>query len=69
MQAVKGSSMEKGLCWGSLVISGLLLLLFLLDVSPLHIPFGGLSTAIDVICILASAILIYLSWDALRDWL
>ena len=31
MQAVKGISMEKWLCWVSMGIAGLLLLLFLLD--------------------------------------
>ena len=31
MVAVKGLSMEKWLCWGSIGVAGLLLLLFLLD--------------------------------------
>ena len=71
MQAVKGSSMEKWLCWASLGVSGLVLLLFLLDIAlpQGYKPFGGLSTAIDVICILASGVLGYLSWDALQDLL
>jgi hypothetical protein len=67
MQAAKGLSMGKGLCWGSLGVAGLMLLLFILDIA-LRFPFGGLSVTSDVFGILASAILIYLSWDTLRDF-
>ncbi len=66
MQAVKGMSMEKSLCWGSLGVAGLMLLLFLLDVI-LSVPFGGLSTTVDIFGVLASGVLVYLAWDALRD--
>jgi len=66
MQAVKGLSMEKWLCWGSLGVAGLMLLLFLLDML-FGFPFGGISPAVDVITILASGVLLYLAWDALRD--
>lgn len=58
--------MEKGLCWGSMGVAGLLLLLFVLDVI-LGIPFGGISRIVDICCIVAAALLFYLSWDALRD--
>jgi len=58
--------MEKWLCWGSLGVAGVMLLLFLLDLL-LNIPFGGISKVVDVFTILASAVLLYLSWDALRD--
>jgi hypothetical protein len=68
MQAVKGLSMEKGLCWGSLSVAGLMLVLFILDMVT-GVPFGGLSKWVDIFGILASAVLIYLSWDALRDLL
>jgi hypothetical protein len=30
-------------------------------------PFGGISYAIDVLCILASGVLFYLAFDAYRD--
>jgi hypothetical protein len=66
MQAVKGLSMEKWLCWGSLAIAGVMLLCFGLDII-LQIPFGGLSTTVDVFGILASGVLGYLAYDALRD--
>ncbi len=68
MQAVKGLAMEKGLCWGSLGVAGLMLVLFILDLVT-GIPFGGLSNWVDIFGILASAVLVYLSWDALRDHL
>jgi hypothetical protein len=66
MQAVKGLAMEKWLCWGSLGVAGVVLLLFVLDLL-LGVPFGRISFAVDIISILASAVLIYLSYDALRD--
>jgi hypothetical protein len=66
MQAVKGLSMEKWLCWGSMGVAGLLLLLFLLDLF-LNIPFGGISKSVDIMSILASALVLYLAWDAFRD--
>ena len=65
-QAVKGLAMEKWLCWGSMGVAGLLFVLFLLDVI-LGIPFGGISLVVDICCIVAAALLLYLSWDALRD--
>jgi hypothetical protein len=66
MWAVKGLSMEKWLCWGSMGVAGLLLLLFVLDIA-LQIPFGGLSLVVDIIGILAAAIVVYLGWDAFQD--
>lgn len=66
MQAVKGLAMEKWLCWGSLGVAGVVLLLFLLDLI-LQVPFGRISIAVDVISILASGVLLYLAYDALRD--
>jgi hypothetical protein len=58
--------MEKWLCWGSIGVAGLLLLLFLLDLI-VSFPFGGLSTAVDIFGILASALVLFLGWDAMRD--
>jgi hypothetical protein len=59
-------TMEKWLCWSSIGVAGLMLLLFLLDIF-LGFPFGGLSTAVDVFGILASGLVLFLGWDALRD--
>ena len=66
MQAVKGLFMEKWLCWGSMGTSGLLLLLFLLDL-VLKVPFGGVSPVVDIISILACGLVLYLAYDAFRD--
>jgi len=70
MQAVKGLAMEKWLCWGSFGVAGLMLLLFGLDLAT-GVPFGGSTlgsgmTIVDIIGILMSALLLYMSWDALR---
>ncbi len=66
MQAVKGFSMERWLCWSSMGVAGLLLLLFLLDLFA-KIPFSGISTGVDILGILISGLVLYLAWDAYRD--
>jgi hypothetical protein len=66
MQAVKGLFMEKWLCWGSMGVAGLLILLFLLDLFT-QIPFGRLSGTVDVLVILSCGVVFYLAWDAYRD--
>jgi hypothetical protein len=58
--------MEKWLCWGAMGISGLLFILFVLDLA-IKIPFGGLSTLVDILAALGCAIVIFLGWDAVRD--
>jgi hypothetical protein len=47
-------------------VSGLLMLLFLLDII-LKIPFGGLSVPLDAILIVACGLGVYLGWDAFQD--
>jgi len=66
MQAVKGLFMEKWLCWGSMGVAGLLLLLFLFDLISAY-PFGRVSPVVDVICMLACGLVLYLAYDAFRD--
>ena len=66
MQAVKGISMEKWLCWVSMGVAGLLCLLFVLDLF-LKFPFSQVSTTVDVLGILTSGLVGYLAWDAYRD--
>jgi hypothetical protein len=58
--------MEKWLCWGSLGISGTLLLLFLLDLI-VKIPFGGVSWFVNVIGMIGCGLVGYLAWDAFRE--
>lgn len=70
MQAVRGQAMEKKLCIASMSVAGLLLILFVLDLI-VGFPFGGppAFTLIDIVGALAGGILLYLSWNALRDLL
>lgn len=65
--------MAKWFCWGSLLIAGILCVLFLLDVilstttTTPYLPFGGVSYTIDVVGTLMCLLIIYLAWDAWRD--
>jgi hypothetical protein len=63
-----GAAMEKKLCIASLSVAGVLLLLFVLDLFT-GIPFGGPQAfmLIDIVGAMAGGILLYLSWNALRD--
>ncbi|MGL4553652.1 MAG: hypothetical protein ACRC33_21020 [Gemmataceae bacterium] len=58
--------MEKWLCFGSMGVAGLLVLLFLLDIAT-GIPFGRASVVVDVVGLLASGVVLYLGFDALKD--
>jgi hypothetical protein len=66
MLAARGTFMEKWLCWGSMGVAGLLLLLFLLDLL-FGWPFSKLSITVDVFGLLASGLVLYLAYDASRD--
>jgi hypothetical protein len=64
--------MDKWLCWSGLGISAIFLLLFLMDfifylASIPFLPFGGMDPVVDVLGALCSAVLLYLSWNALRE--
>ena len=63
---LRGWSMEKWLCWGSLGVAGVLLIAFILDIA-MGIPFGSLSAVVDILGILACGLVGFLAWDALRD--
>jgi hypothetical protein len=63
--ALKGWSMEKWLCWGSLGLSGVLLLLFLLDLI-LGTPFNA-GLVVNSIGILACGMVGYLAWETYRE--
>jgi hypothetical protein len=59
--------MEKGLCYGALGIAIVMLLVFALDVVA-KVPFGGGKfVTVDVIGILASAIVGYLALNASKE--
>jgi hypothetical protein len=63
---VKGIPVEKWMCWGSMGVAGLLLLLFLLDLI-FKVPFSGISPTVDVFGIIACGLVGYLAWDAFQD--
>jgi hypothetical protein len=73
MYALRGSGMEKGLCWAGTAVGGILLILFLADFIlkiagfTSYLPFGGLDYVLDVICAMAAGILLFLSLNALKD--
>lgn len=59
--------MEKWLCYGALGVSGLMALLFLLDIAT-GMPFGGSDfMLVDIFGLLASAIVGYLGFSAYKD--
>jgi hypothetical protein len=63
----KGQAMNKGLCYGALGVGGVMVLVFLLDLVA-GFPFGGGRFATgDIFGLLASAVVAYLGWNALRD--
>ncbi len=64
--------MPKALCVAGMVVAGLLLLLFGLDLSTAFLlesafPFGGVSLAMDGGFVVSAGILGYLSWSTFRE--
>jgi hypothetical protein len=58
--------MIKKMIFGSMGIAGLVALLSILDLS-VHFPFAGYSVALDIMLLVASAIVGYLSWETYRE--
>ena len=58
--------MPKALAISGMVVAGLLLLIFILDLAA-GIPFKGASTMMDVGFIICSLALAYLSWSTWRE--
>lgn len=61
-----GISKEKLLCWITLVVAGLLGLLFLIDLFS-GFPFAGASTWLDIFGILSAGLLVYVCVDTLMQ--
>jgi hypothetical protein len=58
--------MSKALCVLGMVVAVLLLLLFGLDLAT-KFPFGGANMVVSIGFIVASLLLIYLSWSTFRE--
>jgi len=63
--------MEKWMCYGTLAIAAIMLIVFLMDMFA-GIPFGGSApgspfVVIDVFGVLASGVVGYLGFNALKD--
>ena len=58
--------MIKNMIFASMGIAGLVAVLSILDLS-LHIPFAGYSLTLDILLLVASAIIGYLSWETYRE--
>lgn len=62
--------MEKWMCYGALGIAGLMLLVFLLDLftgSVFGGPDGNPFVVVDVFGVLASGVVAYLGFSAMKD--
>ncbi len=58
--------MEKWLCFATMGVSGLLLVLFLLDLA-IKKPFGGLNILVDLLAAASCGLVCYLGWDSYKD--
>jgi len=58
--------MPKALCMSGLVVSGLVIILFALDLALAH-PFGRASITMDVSLLACAILLALLSWFTLRE--
>lgn len=65
--ARKRWAMEKSLCYGTLGVAALMAVVFLLDIVA-SFPFGGGAFMVgDILGLLASLIVGYLGFNAMRD--
>ncbi len=58
--------MDKKLIYGAMGAAGLVALLALLDLS-LKVPFGGYSTVMDILYLVAAAIVLFMGWETYRE--
>lgn len=63
---IEVSRMIKNLIFASMGIAGLVAVLSILDLS-LKFPFAGYSLTLDILLLVASAIIGYLSWETYRE--
>ncbi len=58
--------MTKKLIFGSIGAAGLVALVSILDLS-LKFPFGGYSLVMDILYLIAAAIVLYMGWETYRE--
>jgi hypothetical protein len=58
--------MSKKLIFGSMAFAGVVALLSIVDLA-LKVPFSGYSTTMDVLYLVAAAIILYMCWDSYRE--
>jgi hypothetical protein len=58
--------MSKKLIFGSMAAAGLVALLSILDLA-LKIPFSGYSMTMDILYLVAAAIVLYMCWNSYRE--
>lgn len=58
--------MPKALTIAGMVVAGLVLLVFALDLA-LGLPFGGATMVMDILFVVAALILGYMSWSTYRE--
>jgi len=59
--------MPKALTISGMAVAGLVLLLCLLDMTPMKFPFGRPSWVMDIGFLLSAIILGYMSWSTYRE--
>jgi len=60
--------MPKALCIVGMVVAGILVILFGLDLAlPYGKPFGGVSTIMSIGFLVCAAVLGYVSWSTFRE--
>lgn len=58
--------MTKNMIYGSMGAAGLVALLSILDLT-LKVPFGGYSMLMDILYLVAAAIVLYMGWETFRE--
>ena len=64
--ASEDGRMAKNLIFGSMAVAGIVAGLSILDLS-LKVPFGGYSLAMDILYLVAAAIVLFMGWETYRE--
>jgi len=59
--------MTKKLIFGAMGAAGLVALLAVLDLTPVHWPFGGYSMSMDILYLVAAALVLFMGWETYRE--